>query len=96
MAIVINPDGTVSTIEVDHDAYGNIRPKMPQDIAEKPSEKPYMSSSQKKDVIYPKMQKKKHRKLGILVIHLGIRNRSSCLSALWLDGCLSSILLYCF
>ena len=54
MAIVINPDGTVSSIEVDHDAYGNIRPKMPQDIAEKPSEKPYMSSSQKKDVIYPK------------------------------------------
>ena len=27
MAIVINPDGTVSTIEVNHDAYGNIRPK---------------------------------------------------------------------
>lgn len=63
MAIVINPDGTVSTIEVDHDAYGNIRPKMPQDIAEKPSGKPYMSSSQKKDVIYPKLQKKKHKKV---------------------------------
>ena len=63
MAIVINPDGTVSTIEVDHDAYGNIRPKMPQDITEKPSEKPYMSSSQKKEVIYPKIQKKKHKKV---------------------------------
>ena len=36
-------------------------------------------------------------KLGtVLVIHLGIRNRSSCLSALWLDGCLSGIVLYCF
>lgn len=63
MAIVINPDGTVSTIEVDHDAYGNIRPKMPQDIAEKPSEKHYMSSSQNKDFIYPRAQKKKHKKV---------------------------------
>lgn len=62
MAIVINPDGTVSTIEVNHDAYGNIRPKMPQDIAENPSEKPYMSSSQTKDVTYHRMQKKKHKK----------------------------------
>lgn len=63
MAIVINPDGTVSTIEVDHDAYGNIRPKMPEDIAEKPSEKQYIPSSQKKDFIYPRMQKKKHKKV---------------------------------
>ena len=63
MAIVINPDGTVSTIEVDHDAYGNIRPKMPQDIAEMPSEKPYMPSSNNKDFIYPRMQKKKHKKV---------------------------------
>lgn len=63
MAIIINPDGTVSTIEVDHDAYGNIRPKMPQDIAEKPSEKPYVSSSQKKGVIYPRVQKKKKKKV---------------------------------
>lgn len=69
MAIVINPDGTVSTIEVDHDAYGNIRPKMPQDIAEKPSEKPYMSSSQTKDVIYPRMQKKKHKKVASSASH---------------------------
>ena len=28
MAIVINPDGTVSTIETTHDQYGNIRPKI--------------------------------------------------------------------
>lgn len=27
MAIVINPDGTVSTIETTHDQYGNLRPK---------------------------------------------------------------------
>ena len=33
MAIVINPDGTVSTIETTHDQYGNIRPKMPTDIS---------------------------------------------------------------
>ena len=63
MAIVINPDGTVSTIEVNHDAYGNIRPKMPQDIAEKPSQKPTLSKSQKKDIIYPRIQKKKHKKV---------------------------------
>ena len=31
MAIVINSDGTVSTIETTHDQYGNIRPKMPTD-----------------------------------------------------------------
>lgn len=69
MAIVINPDGTVSTIEVNHDAYGNIRPKMPQDIAEKPSEKQYMSSSQTKDVTYPRMPKKKHKKVASSVSH---------------------------
>lgn len=28
MAIVINPDGTVSTIETTHDQYGNLRPKI--------------------------------------------------------------------
>jgi hypothetical protein len=28
MAIVINPDGTVSTIETTHDQYGNIKPKI--------------------------------------------------------------------
>ena len=54
--IVINPDGTVSTIEVNHDAYGNIRPKMPQDIAEKPN----MSSPLIRDVTY---RKKKHIKV---------------------------------
>lgn len=43
MAIVINPDGTVSTIEVNHDAYSNIRPKMPHDIAENPSGNSYGS-----------------------------------------------------
>ena len=64
MAIVINPDGTVSTIEVDHDAYGNIRPKMPQDMAEKPSDTSYMSSAQTKNVTYPRMQKKKHKKVA--------------------------------
>lgn len=57
--VVINPDGTVSTIEVNHDAYGNIRPKMPQDIAEKPS---YTASPKAKDVASPKMQKKKKKK----------------------------------
>ena len=31
MAIVINSDGTVSTIETTHDHYGNLRPKMPTD-----------------------------------------------------------------
>ena len=28
MAIIINPDGTVSTIETTHDQYGNLRPKI--------------------------------------------------------------------
>lgn len=69
MAIVINPDGTVSTIEVDHDAYGNIRPKMPQDLAEKPSGKHYMSSPQTKGVTYPRMQKKKHKKVASSASH---------------------------
>lgn len=62
MAIVINADGTVSTIEVNHDAYGNIRPRMPQEIVEKS----YMSSthsSQTKDVTYPRIKKKKHKKV---------------------------------
>ena len=64
MAIVINPDGTVSTIEVNHDAYGNIRPKMPHDIAENPSGKSYLMSSKIKDVTYPLIQKKKHKKVA--------------------------------
>lgn len=32
MAIVINPDGTVSTIETTHDQYGNLRPKIDSDV----------------------------------------------------------------
>ncbi len=32
MAIVINPDGTVSTIETTHDQYGNIRPKIDSEV----------------------------------------------------------------
>ena len=32
MAIVINPDGTVSTIETTHDQYGNIRPKIDSEL----------------------------------------------------------------
>lgn len=38
MAIVINSDGTVSTIETTHDQYGNIRPKMPTDNSTAPAE----------------------------------------------------------
>ena len=32
MAIVINPDGTVSTLETTHDQYGNLRPKIDNDV----------------------------------------------------------------
>ena len=32
MAIIINPDGTVSTIETTHDQYGNIRPKIDSEV----------------------------------------------------------------
>ena len=32
MAIVINPDGTVSTIETTHDQYGNLRAKIDSDL----------------------------------------------------------------
>lgn len=55
MAIIINPDGTVSTMEVNYDAYGNIRPKIPEEIAEKT----FVPS---KDITFPKKQKKKRKK----------------------------------
>lgn len=32
MAIIINPDGTVSTIETTHDQYGNMRPKIDSEL----------------------------------------------------------------
>lgn len=32
MAIIINPDGTVSTIETTHDQYGNLRPKIDSEV----------------------------------------------------------------
>lgn len=32
MAIVINPDGTVSTIETTHDQYGNLKPKIDSEV----------------------------------------------------------------
>lgn len=32
MAIVINPDGTVSTIETTHDQYGNLKPKIDSEL----------------------------------------------------------------
>lgn len=73
MAIVINPDGTVSTIEVTHDAYGNIRPKMPQEITEKPDISSYptkdVTSYQPKGVTYPRMKKKKHKKAALAAQH---------------------------
>ena len=43
MAIVINPDGTVSTIETTHDQYGNIKPKI--DYSELREEIPHSASS---------------------------------------------------
>lgn len=33
MAIIINPDGTVSSIETTHDQYGNLKPKIDSDTA---------------------------------------------------------------
>lgn len=73
MAIVINPDGTVSTIEVTHDAYGNIRPKMPQEIIEKPGISFYqtkdVTSYQTKGVTYLRMKKKKHKKAALAAQH---------------------------
>lgn len=56
MAIVINPDGTVSTIETTHDQYGNLRPKvdsgtmMDQEIH---YSKNAISNLSKKGYVYP-------------------------------------------
>ena len=56
MAIVINSDGTVSTIETTHDNYGNLRPKidsgamMDQEIH---YSKNAISNSSKKGYVYP-------------------------------------------
>lgn len=57
MAIVINPDGTVSTIETTHDQYGNIRPKMPTDNSTAPAE----SVSPKEGTIYSKINSPKQK-----------------------------------
>lgn len=34
MAFVINPDGTITTVEADYDRYGNLRPKIPSSSSE--------------------------------------------------------------
>lgn len=34
MAFVINPDGTITTVEADYDRYGNLRPKIPRSSSE--------------------------------------------------------------
>ena len=57
MAIVINPDGTVSTIETTHDQYGNIRPKIDSEVM-KDQEIHYNKNTisetkQKKGYVYP-------------------------------------------
>lgn len=57
MAIVINPDGTVSTIETTHDQYGNIKPKIDSELM-KEQEIHYTKntvsvSKYKKGYVYP-------------------------------------------
>lgn len=57
MAIVINPDGTVSTIETTHDQYGNLRPKIDSEVM-KDQEIHYnkntiSETNQKKGYVYP-------------------------------------------
>ena len=56
MAIVINPDGTVSTVETTHDQYGNLRPKIDSGTMidqEIHYNKNAISNSRKKGYVYP-------------------------------------------
>lgn len=56
MAIVINPDGTVSTIETTHDQYGNIKPKIDSKAMKEQEirhNKNTISKSSAKGYVYP-------------------------------------------
>lgn len=56
MAIIINPDGTVSSIETTHDQYGNLKPKIDSDTMleqEIHYNKNTVSGSSKKGYVYP-------------------------------------------
>jgi len=56
MAIVINPDGTVSTIETTYDQYGNIRPKIDSELMREQEihyNKNAQSKSSDKGNVYP-------------------------------------------
>ena len=56
MAIIINPDGTVSTIETTHDQYGNLRPKIDSGVMQEQEihySKNTISDSSKKGYVYP-------------------------------------------
>lgn len=57
MAIVINPDGTVSTIETTHDQYGNIRPKIDSELLKEQeihySKNTVSEPKHKKGYVYP-------------------------------------------
>ena len=57
MAIVINPDGTVSTIEITQDRYGKIRPKFSSEYSETYNRE---TSGQGRNVVAKKSHKKKH------------------------------------
>jgi len=60
MAIVINSDGTVSTIETTHDQYGNIRPKMPTDYSMAPAESVSKNGTAKHNKTNSPKQKETH------------------------------------
>lgn len=71
MAIVINPDGTVSTIETTHDQYGNLRPKIDSELM-KDQEIHYNKNTisetkEKKGYVYPtySASKKYKKKVNI-------------------------------
>ncbi len=71
MAIVINPDGTVSTIETTHDQYGNIRPKIDSEVMKEQeihyNKNTISKTKEEKGYIYPtySVSKKYKKKVNI-------------------------------
>lgn len=56
MAIVINPDGTVSTIETTYDQYGNLKPKIDSELMKEQEihySKNSITKSSEKGYVYP-------------------------------------------
>ena len=71
MAIIINPDGTVSTIETTHDQYGNLRPKIDSEVMKEQeihyNKNTLSETKENKGYIYPTgSASKKHKKKVII------------------------------